>query len=69
MDVEDIQLLDRVSGINEEANCVHELYQNGHPTGGAGSVWEDLVTSPERASIQRELKAAILKSEACFPSP
>ncbi|KAF7038032.1 hypothetical protein CFC21_048268 [Triticum aestivum] len=69
VDVEDIQLLDRVSGINEEANCVHELYQNGHPTGGAGSVWEDLVTSPERASIQRELKAAILKSEACFPSP
>ncbi|EMS61859.1 hypothetical protein TRIUR3_24881 [Triticum urartu] len=70
VDVEDIQLLDRVSRINEEANCVHELYQNGHPTGGAGSsVWEDLVTSPERASIQRELKAAILESEACFPSP
>lgn len=69
MDVQEIQLLDRVSCINEEADCVHELYQNGHPTGGAGSVWEDLVASPERASIQRELKVAILESEAYFPSP
>ncbi|KAI5007293.1 calmodulin calcium-dependent NAD kinase [Hordeum vulgare subsp. vulgare] len=69
VDVEEIELLDRVSSINEEADCVHELYQNGHPTGGAGSVWEDLVASPVRASIQRELKAAILDSEACFPSP
>ncbi|KAL6845467.1 hypothetical protein ACP4OV_024962 [Aristida adscensionis] len=69
VDVEEIGLLDRVSRINEEANCVHELYPDGHPTGGAGSVWEDLVASPARAAIQRELKAAILESEACFPSP
>ncbi|XP_003567167.2 uncharacterized protein LOC100839909 [Brachypodium distachyon] len=69
VDVEEIELLDRVSRINEEADCVHELYPDGHPTGGAGSVWEDLVASPLRASIQRELKAAILDSEACFPSP
>ncbi|RCV27599.1 hypothetical protein SETIT_5G337000v2 [Setaria italica] len=69
VDVDEIGLLDRVSRINEEANCVHELYPDGHPTGGAGSVWEDLVASPVRASIQRELKEAILDSEACFPSP
>ncbi|TVU34919.1 hypothetical protein EJB05_16775 [Eragrostis curvula] len=69
VDVEEIGLLDRVSRINEEANCVHELYPDGHPTDGAGSVWEDLVGSPVRASIQRELKEAILDSEACFPSP
>lgn len=69
VDVEEIGLLDRVSRINEEANCVHELYPDGHPTGGAESVWEDLVASPVRASIQRELKEAILDSEACFPSP
>lgn len=69
VDVQEIGLLDRVSRINEEANCVHELYPDGHPTDGAGSVWEELVASPVRASIQRELKAAILDSEACFPSP
>ncbi|PUZ54532.1 hypothetical protein GQ55_5G139300 [Panicum hallii var. hallii] len=69
VDVEEIGLLDRVSRINEDANCVHELYPDGHPTGGAGSVWEDLVASPVRASIQRELKGAIYDSEACFPSP
>ncbi|KAL6614407.1 hypothetical protein ACP70R_036677 [Stipagrostis hirtigluma subsp. patula] len=69
VDVEEIGLLDRVSRINEEANCVHELYPDGHPTGGVGSVWEELVASPARASIQRELKEAILDSEACFPSP
>ncbi|KAK1600897.1 hypothetical protein QYE76_018416 [Lolium multiflorum] len=69
VDMQEIGLLDRVSKINEEADCVHELYPDGHPTGGAGSVWEELVASPVRATIQRELKAAILDSEACFPSP
>ncbi|KAF8663872.1 hypothetical protein HU200_055207 [Digitaria exilis] len=69
VDVEEIGLLDRVSQINEDANCVHELYPDGHPTGGAGTVWEDLVASPVRTSIQQELKVAIFDSEACFPSP
>jgi hypothetical protein len=69
VDVDEIGLLDRVSRINEDANCVHELYPDGHPTGGVESVWEDLVASSVRASIQRELKEAILDSEACFPSP
>ncbi|KAG8078118.1 hypothetical protein GUJ93_ZPchr0007g3142 [Zizania palustris] len=67
---EEIGLLDRVSRINEDADGVHELYPDGHPTGGAGSsVWEELVASPARAAIQRELREAILDSEACFPSP
>uniref|UniRef100_A0ACD5VUU3 Uncharacterized protein n=1 Tax=Avena sativa TaxID=4498 RepID=A0ACD5VUU3_AVESA len=69
VDLEEIGLLDRISSINEEADCVHELYPDGHPTGGAGSVWEELVASPVRAAIQRELKAAIIESEACFQSP
>ncbi|KAJ1285640.1 hypothetical protein BS78_03G293600 [Paspalum vaginatum] len=69
VDVDEIGLLDRVSRINEDANCVHELYPDGHPTDFEESVWEDLVASPVRASIQRELKEAILDSEACFPSP
>jgi hypothetical protein len=69
VDVDEIGLLDRVSRINDDANCVHELYPDGHPTGGAGSVWDELMASPVRASIQRELKEAIFDSEACFPSP
>lgn len=36
VDVDEIGLLDRVSRINEEANCVHELYPDGHPTDGEG---------------------------------
>ncbi|KAL5221920.1 hypothetical protein ABZP36_026633 [Zizania latifolia] len=67
---EEIGLLDRVSEINEDADGVHELYPDGHPTGGAGSsVWEELVASPARAAIQRELREAILDSETYFPSP
>uniref|UniRef100_A0A0D9V6D3 Zeta toxin domain-containing protein n=1 Tax=Leersia perrieri TaxID=77586 RepID=A0A0D9V6D3_9ORYZ len=69
VDEEEIGILDRVSRINEEANGVHELYPDGHPADGAGSVWEELVASPGRAAIQQELREAILDSEACFPSP
>ncbi|KAF8719321.1 hypothetical protein HU200_024021 [Digitaria exilis] len=66
VDPEEIVCLDRVGSLNEEADCVHELYADGQPTGDSSSVWEDLVMSPSRASAQRELKAAIEKGEARF---
>ncbi|KAL6841511.1 hypothetical protein ACP4OV_028654 [Aristida adscensionis] len=63
VDTEEIGCLERVSSLNEDANCVHELYADGD---GSSSEWQDLVMSPSRASAQRELKAAIEKSEARF---
>ncbi|KAL6620503.1 hypothetical protein ACP70R_035642 [Stipagrostis hirtigluma subsp. patula] len=66
VDPEEICCLERVSSLNEDANCVHELYADGDPTGGSSSVWQDLVMSPSRAPAQRELKAAIERSEARF---
>ncbi|KAF8715852.1 hypothetical protein HU200_026806 [Digitaria exilis] len=66
VDPEEIVCLDRVGSLNEEADCVHEVYADGQPTGGSSTVWEDLVMSPSRASAQRELKAAIEKGEARF---
>uniref|UniRef100_A0A0A8Z1R5 Zeta toxin domain-containing protein n=1 Tax=Arundo donax TaxID=35708 RepID=A0A0A8Z1R5_ARUDO len=66
VDTEEIGCMERVSSLNEEANCVHELYADGQPTGGSSSVWQDMVMSPSRASVQRELKAAIQKGEARF---
>jgi len=66
VDPEEIGCLERVSSLNEEADCVHELYADGQPTGGSSSVWQDMVMSPSRALAQRELKAAIEKGEARF---
>jgi hypothetical protein len=66
VDPEEICCLDRVSSLNEEANCVHDLYTDGQPAGGSSSIWQDLVMSPLRASVQRELKAAIRYNEARF---
>ncbi|CAN6350522.1 unnamed protein product [Urochloa humidicola] len=66
VDPEEIGCLERVSSLNEAADCVHELYSDGQPTGDSSSVWQDLVMSPSRVSAQRELKAAIEKGEARF---
>lgn len=66
VDTVEIGCLDRLRSLNEEANCVHELYADGQPTGGSLSAWQDLVMSPLRLSEQRELKAAIERNEARF---
>ncbi|KAJ1263576.1 hypothetical protein BS78_09G196300 [Paspalum vaginatum] len=66
VDTKEIGCLDRVKSLNEEANCVHELYADGQPTGGSSSEWQDLVLSPSRTSWQRQLRAAIEQSEARF---
>uniref|UniRef100_A0A8R7P6F0 Zeta toxin domain-containing protein n=1 Tax=Triticum urartu TaxID=4572 RepID=A0A8R7P6F0_TRIUA len=63
VDPEEIGCLERVSGLNDEANCVDELYPDGQPS---PSAWQDLVASPSRASVQRELRATVQASEARF---
>lgn len=70
VDPEEIGCLDRLRSLNEEADCVHELYADGQPTGGSSSAWQDLlVMSPSRVSAQRELKAAIERNEGRFVKP
>ncbi|GJM89013.1 hypothetical protein PR202_ga05608 [Eleusine coracana subsp. coracana] len=66
VDPEEIGCLERVRSLNEEANCVHDLYDDEQPASGSSSMWQDLVMSPSRASVQRELKAAIQNNEARF---
>uniref|UniRef100_A0A0E0HGQ2 Zeta toxin domain-containing protein n=2 Tax=Oryza TaxID=4527 RepID=A0A0E0HGQ2_ORYNI len=62
VDPEEIGCLERVSHLNDEADCVHEIY----PDGSAAAAWEALVTSPSRAPAQREIMAAVQRSEARF---
>ncbi|KAF0925281.1 hypothetical protein E2562_015988 [Oryza meyeriana var. granulata] len=62
VDPDEIGCLERVSSLNDEADCVHEIYQDG----SAGAAWEALVTSPSRAPAQREIKAAVQSNEARF---
>jgi hypothetical protein len=63
VDPDEIGTLERAIGLNDEANSVDELYLDGEPS---PSAWQDLVASPSRASMQRELKAAVQASEARF---
>lgn len=61
VDPGEIGCLERVSGLNDEANCVGELYPDG-----SAAAWQDLIMPPSRAPVQRELKAAVQKTEARF---
>ena len=63
VDPDEISILERAISLNDEANSVDELYPDGEPS---PSAWQDLVASPSRASVQRELRAAVQTSEARF---
>uniref|UniRef100_A0A0E0KGJ1 Zeta toxin domain-containing protein n=1 Tax=Oryza punctata TaxID=4537 RepID=A0A0E0KGJ1_ORYPU len=55
--------LDVVSGLNENATGVHDLYRGGSTACGSRSIWDDMITAPERADIQRELREAFRSME------
>ncbi|TVT98862.1 hypothetical protein EJB05_55800, partial [Eragrostis curvula] len=59
----EIDCLDKVSNLNENATSVHDLYADGTTTCGSRSIWDDMIVSPARAAIQLELKAAIRSVE------
>ncbi|KAI3977842.1 hypothetical protein MKX01_036682 [Papaver californicum] len=64
VDLEEIKCLEKVSMLNEDADSIHELYQqHSDPTPKASSDWHEIVTSPSRATIQHELKIVIAKVE------
>jgi hypothetical protein len=56
--------LKKVKELNEDAASIHELYPGGETVCGSGSIWNDMVMSPSRASAQSQLKAAIQAIES-----
>lgn len=64
VDPDEIKILKVVGRLNEEAGSIFELYKRPHPGFEAGSVWNDIVLSPSRLNIQKELKYSIQKVES-----
>lgn len=63
VDPDEINCLKMVGMLNEDAESIYELYKHPNPNSEAGSVWKDIVLSPSRLTIQRELKYSIQKVE------
>ncbi|OAY49823.1 hypothetical protein MANES_05G086200v8 [Manihot esculenta] len=60
---DEIDCLKRVGRLNEKADSIYELYNSPNPNLVAGSIWKDIVLSPSRLNIQKELKYCIEKVE------
>lgn len=56
--------LHKVRQLNVDAASIHELYPGGVTVCGSGSIWNDMVLSPSRVSVQSELKATIQAIES-----
>ncbi|GMI73861.1 hypothetical protein like AT1G06750 [Hibiscus trionum] len=63
VDPDEIDCLKQVGRLNENAESIYELYKNPNPACEDGSIWKDIVLSPSRLNIQKELKFAIQKVE------
>ncbi|KAJ6998534.1 hypothetical protein NC653_014646 [Populus alba x Populus x berolinensis] len=63
VDPDEIDCLKRVGSLNEEAESIYELYKHPNPACEDGSIWKDIVLSPSRLNIQKELKYSIQKVE------
>ncbi|KAL3517654.1 hypothetical protein ACH5RR_020243 [Cinchona calisaya] len=63
VDPEEIGILNLIGRLNEEADCIYDLYKRPHPACERGSLWKDIVLSPSRLNIQKELKYSIQKVE------
>ncbi|XP_059660390.1 calmodulin calcium-dependent NAD kinase isoform X2 [Cornus florida] len=63
VDPDEIKCLKVVARLNEEADSIYELYKRSNPAHEAGSVWKDIVLSPSRLNIQKELKYSIQRIE------
>ncbi|MCL7036894.1 hypothetical protein MKW94_024953 [Papaver nudicaule] len=60
VDPEEIDCLQKISMLNDEADSIYELYpQQSDQSFRPGSEWYELAISPSRAKIQRELKIVI----------
>lgn len=64
VDPDEISILKTIERLNEAADSIYELYKETNPANEHGSVWKDIVLSPTRLIIQKELKISIKKAEA-----
>ncbi|KAM0028368.1 putative Zeta toxin domain, P-loop containing nucleoside triphosphate hydrolase [Helianthus debilis subsp. tardiflorus] len=64
IDPDEISCLKTIENLNEKADSIYELYSKPNPTHENGSVWHDIVMSPSRLNIQKELKYYIQKLES-----
>ncbi|KAA8550789.1 hypothetical protein F0562_002473 [Nyssa sinensis] len=63
VDPDEIDCLKKVGRLNEEADCIYELYKRPSPAYEDRSVWKDIVLSPSRLNIEQELKYPIQRVE------
>ncbi|RAL44241.1 hypothetical protein DM860_015601 [Cuscuta australis] len=63
VDPDEINVLKVVGRLNEDADSICSLYNHPHPAYQRGSFWKDIVLSPSRLNIQKELKCTIKKIE------
>ncbi|KAL5792803.1 hypothetical protein ACOSP7_001397 [Xanthoceras sorbifolium] len=63
VDPDEISCLKTVGRLNENAQSIYELYKRPNPACESGSVWKDIILSPSRLNIQKELKYSIQKVE------
>jgi len=63
VDPEELKCLKTLASLNAEADSVHELHKEPNPIMEPGSVWRDIVLSPSRIDVQKELKESIKKIE------
>jgi len=61
VDPEEIQCLNILSSLNDEAESIHELHTDESPLTHPGSAWKEHVLSPSRPTVQSDLKNAISK--------
>jgi len=66
VDNEEIQCLEILSGLNEDAESIYELHTDDSPSTHSGSAWKELVLSPSRPTIQMQLKNAVQKCELVY---
>ncbi|XP_021733741.1 uncharacterized protein LOC110700501 isoform X2 [Chenopodium quinoa] len=63
VDVEEINCLNILGSLNDEAESIYELHTDKSPLSHQGSAWKEMILSPLRPNIQKDLKTAILNCE------
>ncbi|EPS63235.1 hypothetical protein M569_11553 [Genlisea aurea] len=63
VDPEEIGCLKVLGRLNTESDSIFELYKGRNPAFESGSVWNDIVLSPSRINVQKELKYSIQNAE------
>ncbi|XP_047335693.1 calmodulin calcium-dependent NAD kinase-like [Impatiens glandulifera] len=63
VDPDEIRCVSTVGRLADEANSIYQLYGRPNPAYEDGNIWKDIVLSPSRLNIQKELKFSIQKIE------